>query len=150
MTQYKNILIAVDLHPSCDERIIQRAVELSKTYHANLSILHSVEHINAYGAAQAYDVIAGVEQQLAESAKITLSALAEKYGIPSERQIIEIGPPKWIILEQAKKLNVDLIVIGSHGRHGIRLLLGSTANAVLHHAECDILTIRVKETQGIK
>lgn len=146
MALYKNILLAVDLHPSCDERITQRAVEMSKTYHANLSILHVVEHINAYSAAQGYPVVLEVEEQLAQSAKTTLNTLVGKYGIPPEQQIIEIGPPTWAIIEQAKKLNVDLIVIGSHGRHGIRLLLGSTANAVLHQAECDVLAVRVKET----
>jgi universal stress protein A len=38
---------------------------------------------------------------------------------------------------------MDLIIIGSHGRHGIRILLGSTANAILHSAKCDVLAVRV-------
>jgi universal stress protein A len=38
-----------------------------------------------------------------------------------------------------------LIVVGSHGRHGVRLLLGSTANGILHHAKCDVLAVRIKE-----
>jgi universal stress protein A len=42
-------------------------------------------------------------------------------------------------------LNVDLIVVGSHGRHGLQLILGSTANAVLHHASVDVIAVRVKE-----
>jgi universal stress protein A len=41
-------------------------------------------------------------------------------------------------------LDVDLIVIGSHGREGIQRLLGSTANAVLHGAPCDVLAVRIK------
>ena len=45
--------------------------------------------------------------------------------------------------KEAQKLNADLIVVGSAGRHGMRLLLGSTANAVLHSAECDVLAVRV-------
>lgn len=53
--------------------------------------------------------------------------------------------PKLVILEQAKKLHTDLIVMGSHGRHGISLLLGSTANGVIHHAQCDVFVVRVKE-----
>ncbi len=45
----------------------------------------------------------------------------------------------------AKQDNIDLIVVGSHGRHGLALLLGSTANGVLHGANCDVLAVRVKE-----
>jgi universal stress protein A len=44
----------------------------------------------------------------------------------------------------AKERGVDLIVVGSHGRHGLQLLLGSTANGVLHLAECDVLAVRVR------
>lgn len=45
----------------------------------------------------------------------------------------------------AEENNVDLIVVGSHGRKGIKMLLGSTANAVLHHAGCDVLAVRLKD-----
>ncbi len=43
----------------------------------------------------------------------------------------------------AEKLSADLIIVGSHGRHGLALLLGSTANGVLHGAKCDVLAMRV-------
>jgi universal stress protein A len=43
----------------------------------------------------------------------------------------------------AVERGADLIVIGSHGRHGLQLLLGSTANGVLHLSECDVLAVRV-------
>jgi universal stress protein A len=49
------------------------------------------------------------------------------------------------ILRVAEENGVDLIVLGSHGRQGIQLLLGSTANAVLHGAPCDVLAVRVKD-----
>jgi universal stress protein A len=45
----------------------------------------------------------------------------------------------------ADENQADLIVVGSHGRHGIKMLLGSTANAVLHHAHCDVLAVRLKD-----
>ena len=43
----------------------------------------------------------------------------------------------------AEQLDVDLIVVGSHGRYGLALLMGSTANGVLHGASCDVLAVRV-------
>ncbi|MEJ2344256.1 MAG: universal stress protein, partial [Gammaproteobacteria bacterium] len=49
------------------------------------------------------------------------------------------------ILDTAKEQQVDLIVLGSHGRHGIGRLLGSTADNILHHADCDVLAVRIKD-----
>ncbi|MBA6354230.1 universal stress protein, partial [Colwellia sp. BRX9-1] len=43
------------------------------------------------------------------------------------------------------KENVDLIITGSHGVHGLQLLLGSTCNAILHGAKCDVLAVRYPE-----
>jgi universal stress protein A len=44
----------------------------------------------------------------------------------------------------AEELDADLIVLGTHGRHGLGLMLGSTANAVLHGAPCDVLAVKVR------
>ena len=56
-----------------------------------------------------------------------------------------MGAPKNVIIHQAEKLKADLIIVGSHGRHGIQLLLGSTANGVIHHAHCDVLAVRIAD-----
>ncbi len=47
----------------------------------------------------------------------------------------------------AKEHDCDLIVVGSHGRHGLALLLGSTANDVLHGAPCDVLAVSLKKPE---
>ena len=53
------------------------------------------------------------------------------------------GNPKEVILEEAKKWNADLIVVGSHGRRGIkRLLLGSVSEAVAMKAPCSVVVVR--------
>jgi universal stress protein A len=142
---YKNILLAVDLHPSYDEYTTQRAVAFAKEHDAKLYIIHCVEGIHAYGAAQGYQLIMEVEQQVAMEAKKALGELSTKYDIPATQQIIANGPPQRVVLEEAKGLNVDLIIVGGHGRHGISLLLGSTADGIMHHAHCDVLAIRAKE-----
>jgi universal stress protein A len=61
-----------------------------------------------------------------------------------ERRWIEMGSPKAEIIRIAREQRVDLIVLGSHGRHGLSLLLGSTASSVIHHAECDVLAVRLQ------
>jgi len=56
---------------------------------------------------------------------------------------VQVGSPKREILNYARDNHCDLIVIGAHGRHGIATLLGSTANAVLHGTQCDVMCVRI-------
>lgn len=145
MAIYQTILVAIDLHPTCDEFILKRAHELAKESQATLSIIHAVEHINAYGVAQAYPAVIDLEGEMRLEAKKQLGQLAEKFAIPESCQYVEVGSPKVVILDKMKQLKTDLIIIGSHGRHGIGLLFGSTASAVIHHLSCDALVIKIPE-----
>jgi len=142
---YKNILLALDLHNECDRTTIERAIQIAESNAAQLSLVHAVVHINAYGIAQAYPVVLNIEEDQVEIARKELANVGEALGIPTERQFVEIGSPKSIIIQKAIDINADLIIVGSHGRHGISLLLGSTANAVLQYASCDVLAVRVAE-----
>ena len=56
---------------------------------------------------------------------------------------IGVGAPEQILIEEAKEWNADLVVVGSHGR-GFwgRMLLGSTTDALVHHAPCSVLVVR--------
>lgn len=145
MTLYKHVLVAVDLHPNSDRDIIERAIEIAKSNSGSVSLVHAVEHINAYGVAEAYSAVLDVESQLVDEAKREMAKLGEKFHIPATQQFLEVGPPRAVILNKAKESGTDLIVVGSHGRHGLQLLLGSTANGVLHHADCDVLAVRVAD-----
>lgn len=143
---YQHILLTIDLHPGCDEPTVMRAATIAKAFNAqDISIIHAIEHVNAYGVAQAYPTILDLEEQMVKEAEQELAKWGMKVGIPKSHQYVEVGSPKSVILHKAKELNIDLIVVGSHGRHGINMLLGSTANAVLHHAHCDVLAVRVQE-----
>ena len=146
MNSYKNIIVALELDGASDEQVLKKARELKSTFGANLYFIHSVEHIASYGSA--YGVAAGVdiEEVLMEEAQKAMTQIAEKFAVDAAHQVVKFGPAKQVILEQAKKLPADLIVLGSHGKHGVRLLLGSTANAVLHGAHCDVLAVRVFES----
>ncbi len=144
MNLYHKILVALELNPECDEIILEKAKELSAQENATLYLIHAVEHLSNYGAA--YGVSAGVdvEEMLIKEANESMRDVGNHLNISANRQIVKVGPAKMIILEEAEKLGIDLVVVGSHGRHGVRLLLGSTANAVLHASKCDVLAVRVK------
>lgn len=145
MKEYSKVILAVDLDPASQKLLIQKTKAFQACCPCELYLVHGVEQISSYGAA--YGVAAGaeIEDTLLDNAKVTIAKLAEELSISKDNVIVKIGPPKSIILEEAEKLDVDLIIVGSHGRHGIRLLLGSTANAVLHGADCDVLAVRIKD-----
>ena len=96
----------------------------------------------------AFVILSGSENEplepIIKEAKARLTKIAKTAKIPAKQQVLKIGIARSIILDQAKKLKADLIIVGSHGRHGVKTLLGSTANAILHNAACDVLAVRVK------
>ena len=146
METYQNILVAVDFYEQGEE-IINKALALSHTYKAKLSIIHVVDNLpmldSSYGVEAPFNM--DLITELMDNAKKTIADLAEKLQIPKDQVFLEMGSSKTEIVRVAEENKVDLIVIGSHGRHGLALLLGSTANGVLHHAKCDVLAVRLKE-----
>ena len=144
MKKYQNILLAVELIPESDKLIIEKAHEINKEFGAKILALHVIEHVSSYGAAYGVAVGADIEQMLIDNAKKEMAKLGTQMKLAPEAQLLKIGPAGTVILEEAEKHKADLIIVGSHGRHGIRLLLGSTANAVLHGAKCDVLAVRLK------
>ena len=143
MVAYKNILVAVDLAMDMDP-VIKRATE-GIADGATLSLVHVLEPAYFYyGMEPALGTLPpSFEEDMLNRAKTELAEAGKKFGVPPTRQYLERGHAPTQILRLAQDKAVDLIVIGSHGRHGWRLLLGSTANAVLHGARCDVLAVRV-------
>lgn len=140
MSIYQNILIAVDLEQA-NEIVIEKAVQLAAS-DTKLSLLHVIEPVQAYGPIPAIDY-SHIHKHAVSYAEKTLSELGQRFNIqPSNLHIAE-GVAQKEIHAFAEQQDVDLVVVGSHGRHGVSLLLGSTANAVLHGAKCDVLAVRV-------
>lgn len=144
MSLYKNILIGLELHPNFDKSVVDKAIQFAKQHNAKITLIHVVEHLTAYGMAQAYPAVVGIEQELCDEAKTELNKIIEHYHLKNADIRVELGAPKHVIIDCAEQIQADLIIVGSHGRHGIGLLLGSTANAILHHAPCDVLAVRLK------
>jgi universal stress protein A len=139
---YKHILFATDL--SGESNFLISKVRGMRDYTgAKLSIIHVIEPIFMH--SDMYYLAEDIEGKLIEDARKKLVQIAENISAKSAEQIIKVGQTKKIILEVAKDIRADLIICGSHGRHGLSLLLGSTANAILHGANCDILTVRYQK-----
>lgn len=139
---YKQILFATDLTEDTDY-LIDKVRNMQAYTKAALSIVHVVEPLPGY--SYAYLGIEDIEGQLINEANQSIEKLAQKFNLGKENTFVEVGPTKVKILKIADDIHADLIICGSHGRHGLSLLLGSTANAILHGAKCDVLTVRLPE-----
>ena len=88
-----------------------------------------------------------MEETIARETAKNIRERVAGFGIEPERVAVRIGRPALEIKAYAEEIGANLIVIGSHGRHGIAgVMLGSTANGVLHGSPCDVLTVRVGES----
>ncbi len=146
MENYKHILLAVDFFEQGDV-VARKAQALATQNQAKLSIVHVVDSLpvvdSSYGTEIPFNL--DLTAELMAQAKEKMYELAKKLKIPSEQSWLEMGSSSSEIVRVAEENAVDLIVIGSHGRHGLALLLGSTANSVLHHASCDVLAVRLRD-----
>lgn len=142
MATYSHILLAADFHDESG-KVVARAQVLRDANQCKLSIVHVIEPIGvAYGGEFPLD-LGDLHRELEKQGRAKLAELGQLLNVPAEQQFLEVGITEREILRVAKEQAADLIVIGSHGRHGLALLLGSTANGVLHHAVCDVLAVRV-------
>ena len=139
---YKKVLFATDF----DEVGIHSARKAKKITEENagtLYLVHVVEPIPAY-AYPGFAGFAEVEVAIREQAEKELASLAKDLGVNKAHCFLEFGSTKNEVLRVAQEQKIDLIVTGSHGKHGIALLLGSTATAILHGAQCDVLIVHPK------
>lgn len=142
MSNYTKILVAIDLSDD-STAIVQRGLAIAANNAAELHIIHVIEPLSfAYGGDIPMD-FSGIQDEIHQQATLQLQRFGEAHNIAGDHQHIVLGRPEVEIHAQAAQLKADLIVVGSHGRYGLSLLLGSTANGVLHGAGCDVLAVRV-------
>ena len=144
MEAYRHILAALDFGAD-HKQVVERAVQIAKATGARLSLVHVVEYLHVDLANELVlpqDV--QLEAQIVETAHRKLAEIAATIQIGQPiAHWVEMGSTKQEINRVAEEQGADLLLIGSHGRHGLGRLLGSTANAVLHGAPCDVLAVRI-------
>ena len=143
---YGHILVAVDLLSNSD-LAIQRGLELAKFYGASLSLVHVLEQTSFVGSS--YDITIPdynsmeVDQMIFDRSVSHMNEIAAGLNYPDIQHDVLWGTPKSTIVSYALAQKADLIVVGSHGRHGFARLLGSTATGVVHSAKCDVVVVKL-------
>ncbi|MDX2418420.1 MAG: universal stress protein [Xanthomonadales bacterium] len=149
MATYQKILVAVDL--SSESELVLKKAQLIADPNAELHVAYVQEpmdnvYVGIVPQSAAFSGLGDLEAQLSAELKDKLSALGETFSMPSDHLHILHGSPAHEIHRFAKEYGSELIVIGTHGQRGLQLLLGSTANSVLHGACCDVLSVRIGAT----
>jgi universal stress protein A len=146
MRDYQHVLLAVD-YSEQGVYVAKKAKSLANLYQAKLSIIHVLDNIpmpdTNYGTV--ISLTQDSSDELLEAEKSKLMQLGDQLAVDLANRWLLWGVPKQEIIHVAEQEQVDLIVVGSHGRHGLALLLGSTANSVLHYAKCDVMAVRLPD-----
>jgi len=146
---YRKILVAVD-GSAPSKKGLREAIRLARADRARLLVMHVVDEYPAFAALDA--MMAGAPgadlvPALREAGKRTLAravAAAKKAGVAAKPILREgFGPAAYPIVREAKKIGADVIVLGTHGRRGVRrLVLGSDAEQVVRTASVPVLLVR--------
>ncbi|HLP82110.1 MAG TPA: universal stress protein [Nitrosomonas sp.] len=147
MNHYRNILIAIDFSVH-DHQVAQKARGLATQLNASLHIIHVLDNIPMPDTP--YGLVIPLNEDssypLLESEKNKFKQISDKLDIEPGCRWLIWGEPQQEITRLAAQQQIDLIVVGSHGRHGLAVLMGSTAKDVMYHADCDVLAVHLPES----
>jgi len=149
MSAYRRILVAVD-GSAASNKGLREAIRLAKAERARLFIVHVVDEFQAFASLDGLAAAPGVDlvPMLREGGKRILAKAkltADEAGVRAKTVLREMigGPAAGPIAREARKVGAEVIVLGTHGRRGVRrLVLGSDAEQVVRIASVPVLLVR--------
>jgi universal stress protein A len=150
MSGYKKIAVAIDLS-SESSAIMKRARDVAAP-DGEIHLIYVQEPMDSVymGVVPYGPVFVGmdeVEENLRSELRQKLNDIGDNTGVPVTARHFLHGTPAREIRRFATENAMDLIVLGTHGQKGVQLMLGATANSVLHGSTCDVLAVRVYEAE---
>lgn len=150
---YKTILVAIDASDEADQ-VLEAALAMAARGSSRIRVVTVVPPVMSGvsgldGASfSATWPLQELEQAATREITDNVRERTARFGVPPGQVDVLVGRPATEIHDHARRIEADLIVIGSHGRHAVsRLMLGSTANGVVHGARCDVLTVRIRDLE---
>lgn len=141
----QRILVPIDFS-DCSNKALQYAMPFAKQFDATIVLLHVVQPYVPVPEMSTVDV-GLLEAELRTSGANQLAALKQRLGdqTPVETEL-RVGHPHLQIISAAGDLDIDLIVLSTHGRTGLaHVFMGSVAERVVRHATCPVLVVREHE-----
>ena len=146
----KNILVPIDFS-DCAKKALEYAIPFAREHDATVTAIYVVPPVYGVGEYGGMD-FTGLEAESRAEAEARLNRLVDEDldGKVSVETIVRNGPAASEIIEAARDLPADLIIISTHGRTGLKhALLGSVAEHVVRAAPCPVLVVREKEHEFI-
>jgi len=146
----KKILVPVDFS-QCSQKALQYAIPFARQFGAALTLFNVVPGYLPVPEMGVVDVSL-METQMHQAAERELAALKQRHvasGIATEC-VVRLGNPYHEIVVAAKEMNMDLIILSTHGRTGLKyVFMGSTAEHVVRYAPCPVLVVREHEHEFV-
>lgn len=144
---FKTILVPIDFS-GCSEKALHFAIRFARQFGSKLVLLHVAPSyadpyfVTEFGPLQA-DVVRASEDRLEDLMRNSVPAEV------SAQPLVRLGRPATSIVTTARELGVDLIIISTHGHTGLKhVVFGSTAENVVRHAPCPVMTIRARRIRS--
>ena len=142
--KYDVVVVPVDFSQE-SQNALQTALELSGDV-KNLRVIHVIPPLEAISPAVVWGDLSD-ESRIASVRDYAVDFLKNN-GAGDAVLDVRVGSPGHEITEYAKQMKADLVVISSHGYHGMkRFVLGSVAETVIRHAECAVLVLRRQDAE---
>ena len=140
--ELRRVLVPVDFsEPS--RKALRYALSLAKPFNAEIRLLHVVEALVLPPDVEVVDLAAFARTLNDEAAKCLSKWRKEVASEAPVEEELRAGTPYREIVAAAGEMHTDLIVMGTHGRTGLAgVLIGSTAERVVHQAPCPVLVVR--------
>ena len=150
LVRIKSILVPIDFSET-SAKALRYAVRMAEQFSSRITLLNVVEPVATPDFS--YHPLMLETEKMKESAKGRLDMLCRKLSLPGrliEKTLVRYGTPFAEITAAAKTLKVDLIILTTHGYTGLKhVFMGSTAERVVRHAPCPVLTVREKEHEFV-
>lgn len=142
----RRILVPIDFS-ACSQKALEYAIPFAKQFGASLVLLHVVPVDHPVGEFGALD-FSTLEAEMRRNAEKQMTALLQDnlQGQVSAESFVRLGRPAYEIVSAAKELEIDLIIMSTHGRTGLKhVFLGSTTESVVRYSPCPMLTVRERQ-----
>ena len=138
----QKILVAHDGSKSSD-KALKKALELAANSKASITIVSVIPelYLTELSDLERNRILAALSKETADAMEKIRKSLSGKSI--EVKTVIRQGDPAEKILETAQKMKVDIIITGSHGRHGTKkFLMGSVSSKVVDYSKCPVLVVK--------